>query len=152
MLWVMEFQKRGAPHFHILVDKHIPHQDVAAMWYKIVSSGDEKHLKAGTRVSRIKNVKQVICYISKYLGKKNYQKVVPEGFENVGRFWGMSRGMLEFVEHVFEGSLDDLKRKIRTLRKWYKAKLRQKCGFKWRWKGQGFLCWDGMDLINALPT
>jgi len=38
-IWLLEFQERGAPHFHILVDKNIPYHDVAEIWYKIVDSG-----------------------------------------------------------------------------------------------------------------
>src|SRR5208282_5271460 len=51
--WVLEFQRRGAPHFHILVSGFVPKEEVASRWFKIVGSGDKKHLRAGTRVEGI---------------------------------------------------------------------------------------------------
>ena len=62
-LWVLEFQKRGAPHFHLMVDSEIDKELVSKMWFEIVDSVDEKHLKAATRVQAIKDEGQVIRYI-----------------------------------------------------------------------------------------
>ncbi len=42
--WIIEFQKRGAPHFHLLTDTYIDKKEVSQVWYDIVNSGDEKHL------------------------------------------------------------------------------------------------------------
>ena len=49
-LWVLEFQKRGAPHFHIFIQEPLDKDAVANAWYRIVGSGDPKHLEAGTRI------------------------------------------------------------------------------------------------------
>jgi hypothetical protein len=94
----LEFQERGAPHFHILVDKEIPHQDVAKSWYRIVGSGDEKHLKAGTEVRAIRAKDSIGYYLTTYMEKAR-QKSVPPEYEKVGRFWGSSKGIIAGKEN-----------------------------------------------------
>ncbi|GAI76059.1 unnamed protein product, partial [marine sediment metagenome] len=59
MLWFLEFQRRGAPHVHIMlrgVRVWRPMQLwVSRTWYRIVSSGDPRHLAAGTRLERVRS-------------------------------------------------------------------------------------------------
>jgi len=86
-LWILEFQKRGAPHFHIIVNGFIDKKKLSEAWYKIVGSGDKKHLRAGTNVGRIRLKRGLANYISAYASKA-YQKQVPENYSDVGRFWG----------------------------------------------------------------
>lgn len=85
-IWKLEPQKRGAPHFHLMVWEagYVPHQTVAQRWYEIVGSNDPRHLYAGTRVEAIRSRNGVMLYASKqYMGKEI------EGFTGVGRFWGI---------------------------------------------------------------
>jgi len=98
-LWFLEFQKRGAPHIHMLLDSPLPqltnartkiYYDVACQWYKIVGSGDLRHRTAGTRCERIRKPDGAARYCLKY-AYKTKQKCVPEPYRNVGRFWGCSR-------------------------------------------------------------
>jgi hypothetical protein len=94
--WFYEFQKRGAPHFHAFISS-FPRGGVDAIsraWYQIVNSGDEKHLAwhngqlSGRKCLEVmRNPLAASVYATKYAAKMN-QKEVPEGFENVGRFWG----------------------------------------------------------------
>ena len=42
---------------------------ISATWYRIVGSGDEKHLKAGTRIEPIETWGGVIYYICKIPGE-----------------------------------------------------------------------------------
>lgn len=88
-IWKMEFQSRGAPHFHLLVfgARWIDAQWVARTWYEVVGSGDERHLMAGTEVRRVKSWRGVMFYASKYLAKKTVEQDV----SNPGRFWGVYR-------------------------------------------------------------
>jgi hypothetical protein len=146
--WVLEFQSRGAPHYHIIASDFIPKDELSDRWYSIVNSGDEKHLKAGTGIESIKSMGHLYGYLSNYI-RKLEQKTPPEGFENVGRFWGASRNLLIFkmfqkINHYYK-----LARMIKIIRRWYKAHLRQ-FGIKWRWKGQGFTVLDGVLLIKQL--
>jgi len=89
VFWFLEFQSRGAPHFHLFTTSFFSYKRCALIWYAIVDSGDSKHLKAGVRVETIKKGRSgIISYARKY-ARKQEQKVVPAFFENVGRFWGV---------------------------------------------------------------
>jgi len=147
-LWVLEFQQRGAAHFHILLSSYIHKNDLSKEWYNIVNSNDENHLKAGTQIQSIKSEKHLFSYLYSYLNKL-HQKVVPVNFASVGRFWGASRNLLTFTMYQLVNHYYNLSRVIRLLRRWYKAHLR-KFKIKWRWRGQGFIAFDGSRFINFL--
>lgn len=147
-VWVLEFQLRGAPHYHILVSDYIPKTELSERWYRIVGSGDEKHLKAGTQIQAIKSKRHLYGYLSSYINKLA-QKILPKEFENVGRFWGASRNLLVFKIFQKIGHYYKLVRNIKLLRRWYKAYLRE-FGIKWKWKGQGFIALDGVRFVNFL--
>jgi len=90
VFWFMEFQDRGAIHFHLLTTAFIHKDRVAHRWYEIVGSEDDRHLRAGTRVEAIRLGKKGMCsYASKYAAKQS-QKVPPDEFGWVGRFWGVA--------------------------------------------------------------
>jgi hypothetical protein len=96
-VWFLEFQKRGAPHVHILLTVGLTNEEAPILrswlsqrWYKIVRSGDENHLLAGTNWQNTRQAEGLRHYVVKY-AFKTYQKEVPEGFRHVGRFWGASR-------------------------------------------------------------
>lgn len=96
-LWFLEFQARGAPHFHVLLSCRIPFGRkkmarawVAATWFRIVDSGDKRHLMAGTAWENCRTIDGAARYVAKYACKTE-QKSVPPHYQNVGRFWGGSR-------------------------------------------------------------
>lgn len=94
-LWFMEFQNRGAVHFHILValgGERIEHKLIARRWFEIVGSGDEKHLKAGTRIERLRSSSGGARYACTYASKQA-QKMVPDKMSGFGRFWGHSKNV-----------------------------------------------------------
>lgn len=79
--WFLEFQNRGAPHFHLLSTDFIPFMAVAWLW----------HWSSGAPLDTATNVKRMtrpVRYAVKY-AKKATQKDVPEQFQDVGRFWGI---------------------------------------------------------------
>lgn len=90
IIWKLEPQKRGAPHYHLLLFLTMPYCEeslipwVSNSWYEVVDSGDEKHLRAGTRVEQIRDWGGVASYAAKYLGKS----CTSEGWDFPGRFWG----------------------------------------------------------------
>lgn len=105
-LWFLEFQERGAPHFHYLLWQRAIAKDhastlseslrrdfirwVSIAWADVVSHPDPvervKHEAAGTRVERMR--KPHFGYAMAYASKPR-QKVVPDEFQDVGRFWGL---------------------------------------------------------------
>lgn len=109
-VWVLEFQKNTYnPHFHMVVilDKNIHSKGktiwllrewIKPTWARIIG-GSEKSERVGTDVQGIKG--SVIGYFAKYCGKKGIQKRVPEGYEGLGRFWGVrGRKALPWLEVV----------------------------------------------------
>lgn len=87
--WFIEFQARGAPHFHIFCTHQAPKEWIADAWYSIVKSNDPRHQVAGTRIEAIHSGRRgTISYASKYASKFD-QKTVPKGYSNCGRFWGI---------------------------------------------------------------
>lgn len=91
-VWRLEFQKRGAPHYHLIVFNvaYLPHRWVAQAWYEIVGSGDPDHLKAGTEVRSVRSWRGVISYAAKYVSKP--QEELSDGVAIplfVGRWWGV---------------------------------------------------------------
>lgn len=125
-IWILEFQGRGAPHFHMLLNKEIEKEVLANMWFDIVGSGDIKHLKRGVHVSAIRSKERMASYFATYLSKQD-QKLVPEAFQNVGRFWGASRNLLDCTIKKFYGTPDDiqvLKKQMRPIRRWHNAQKR----------------------------
>jgi hypothetical protein len=157
--WKLEFQKRGAPHFHIYQGRPIgPVAEFQAWlslaWANVVraegyspwceqgkwesavdalarvqarfpSRADGgttmygNHLAAGTGLDRdfvaaARSVHKLSVYFAKHNGKfglKGYQNEVPEGFSDVGRFWGVwgLKPRVEDVE-VTSDDFDDVRR------------------------------------------
>jgi hypothetical protein len=122
-VWFLEFQARGAPHFHILIDTPYPNTRdnplggmrlrVACNWYRIVGSRDYRHLQAGTQVARIRKPDGAARYATKYAYKLK-QKAVPPEYSNVGRLWGTSRdvppkpiGFVRCTEDDIRGEMED---------------------------------------------
>ena len=111
MLWFLEFQRRGAPHVHIMlrgvrVYKAMQHW-VSETWYRICGTGDLRHLAAGTRLERVRNPNGARNYCVKYCSKMR-QKVVPPNYRNVGRFWGHSRDVRPIMRCETTCTNDDL--------------------------------------------
>jgi len=110
-LWFLEFQKRGAPHVHVLLTGFPANFDnrqwVSRAWYDICQSGDPNHLLAGTRLERIRKQDGARRYAVKYASKMR-QKAVPEGFRDVGRFWGHSRDVKPTPRAMIPCTHDDI--------------------------------------------
>lgn len=113
-VWILEFQERGAPHFHFLLSGFVDKTKIAQEWFSIVGSGDPRHLAAGTRVESVKNPDHVGAYMGSYMSKLD-QKTVPAGFYRVGRFWGASRVLTKTLFRM-KGLYRDVARELRLWR------------------------------------
>jgi hypothetical protein len=110
-VWKLEFQGRGAPHFHLLmVPPHGQSRDgltfwawISLNWAEVVDHPDPeqfaRHLRAGTGLDyreglRSKDPKRIAVYFTKHgsFRAKEYQNCVPEPWrepgQGPGRFWG----------------------------------------------------------------
>ena len=101
VLWKLEFQRRGAPHYHLIVANS--GASVAGMrewvrraWYEVVGSGDERHLMAGTQVDRLRSTAAYLCGYLKKFGRKSYQDEAPEWAHGLRR-WGIVGAPWEVV-------------------------------------------------------
>jgi hypothetical protein len=147
-VWKLEFQRRGAPHMHLLmktpetVTVSRYGQDVtmtfkawlSAEWADVVDHPDAatriRHEAAGTNVDHRANdtdPKRVAIYFVKHSSKtqddKEYQHIVPKEWrepgKGPGRFWGIS-GLGRHVATV-ELSASRFYELRRMMRRWHKA-------------------------------
>jgi hypothetical protein len=87
--WFLEFQVRGAPHYHLIVFG-VGHSQLKAFqvwvsseWNRIVDGGED-HLRAGTRVEIPKNCNAARNYVTAYFTKGAQAPAEAK----VGRYWG----------------------------------------------------------------
>lgn len=123
--WFLEFQERGAPHYHVFLTGEIDKRQLAQAWFKIVGSGDEKHLRAGTRIEAVRNPHAVAAYAAKYASKAE-QKEVPVDYLNVGRFWGTFGGLKPQPTEETTGPITVVKDDIRQIKKIYNHHRKEK--------------------------
>lgn len=87
--WFLEFQERGAPHYHLIVfgvghSNLVPFQEwVSKEWNRIVDGGAD-HLEAGTRVEIPKHCQAARNYVTAYFTKGAQAPAETK----VGRYWG----------------------------------------------------------------
>jgi hypothetical protein len=111
-IWKLEFQKRGAPHFHLILYNagYISKDSIRDSWGHVI--GQDKPF---TRIERITNYRQGMAYVAKYLGKVetpgfNYGSnlTVSSGddsarSQSIGRRWGIfNRDWIPFAEKTTE--------------------------------------------------
>lgn len=84
--WKLEYQRRGAAHYHLIVWGVDCDSDfrslIAHAWYKIVGSNDQRHLSAGTQCDVPNGPWRF--YLSKYISKVDDYETVG----HTGRIWG----------------------------------------------------------------
>jgi len=109
-VWRLEFQERGAPHFHIIFFD-LPFIDKLTWqyWWEEITGTPEPF----TRVERVRSHKNLMAYVSKYVAK--VEPAEKTGFisltylhayqakygENIGRVWGVfQRQHLPMAERI----------------------------------------------------
>jgi len=138
-LWFLEFQQRGAPHIHLLIDYELPRvwvqETIDVNGHEITRSvpreqarQDTKHLRhrvsaswyriVGSRDPRHLSAGTRVERIRKRDGAKRYatkyafkmrQKRVPPDYRNVGRFWGCSRNVVPQPVQTHRVTEDDVR-------------------------------------------
>lgn len=99
-LWVVEFQKRGFPHYHIWMDKLFENEEwkkYSKLWLKITKeyngTNEAKNFHLHERCYTKWDVRFDLNYAAKYAQKQN-QKWLPKGIESFGKWWGSSRNII----------------------------------------------------------
>lgn len=122
-IWRIELQKRGAPHYHLIIlpgkqDKQYiqNHYDcvVADLWHKIADPNSRAHKEYGCKVKEITSYRDACAYISKYVGKYDPD----EDPVKVGRHWGNSRKLPFKVESTISMNREEAEKLIEIIRKW----------------------------------
>jgi hypothetical protein len=91
-IWRLEFQKRGAPHFHIMyLDlPFIPVWEIAWMWKCVCHTWDMAHEVNGVDLKLITDAREgrlIAQYLSKYIAKVD-ERSGKHDREHTGRWWG----------------------------------------------------------------
>lgn len=123
-LYTLEFQERGAPHFHILINNlYVSDEWSSVTWHRIIKSEDQNHLIYGSRVDFIE--KSAAHYLSDYI-RKLYQKIVPEDYLDVGRFWACSRNIIQSFQTLINYlPVSFVLKHMRVLKRYYQHKLKE---------------------------
>jgi hypothetical protein len=148
-LWVLEFQKRGAPHFHVFIREALDRHAVSAAWYRIVNSGDPRHLRAGTRIEVFRHPPALGSYVMKYAAKME-QKEVTEGFGSVGRFWGTWGNPK--ISRVIQLPQCAAKQFVRVIRRAH-IKARKTWKFRRHFHDNGksgFIAWESAPMVRRM--
>lgn len=97
-LWILEFQKRGAPHFHVFTDIPVTRENhviIAQAWLQ-VSGQSEDDMSRRFHMHKENffdwDLSSGAYLVKQYIGKVE-QKDVPSNYHDVGRFWGASSNM-----------------------------------------------------------
>lgn len=147
VIWRLELKRRKSgvsvgqivPHFHLLLfgvtDEEISKLGlemglenksritilrlwVARAWNSIAGDGDLDHLKAGTRVDKMENMRHAAAYASKYAAKDEDDTPNEDEYQNWGRRWGRY-GNLDTKEclsiYVQHEDVPHLKRMLRGI-------------------------------------
>lgn len=87
-VWKLEFQRRGAPHYHLLLfgaPTEKARDVIRDCWYRIAHYGDIHRGSAAIQCDSVISPTGAACYLTTYLGKDEQTK--PGYF--TGRYWGI---------------------------------------------------------------
>jgi len=90
VIWKMEPQERGVPHFHLLVYgiPYIPVQKWCLIWHQCTGETSDEHAQAGVDLEAHiqRDDGRLMAYLSKYMDKR---VSLGDGWDSPGRFWGI---------------------------------------------------------------
>jgi len=145
-IWKLEFQTRGAAHYHLLVMgvPFLAKEWLSHAWYDVVGSHDPRHLRAGTQVQRCKSTRQALSYAAKYVAKISTGAQV----EHTGRFWGVV-GRESLHKSVIQWQLDRIgfTRLSRVIRNLVRSRSRTNHG---RWRQTNWCFANGNAGVRAI--
>ena len=84
-VWKREYDRRGAPHYHLALTGKVDANAAREAWTRIVSAYCEKG-----KQGRVHLVRKRFYQLLGYLTKQTQQTEVPPAIVDAGRFWGYS--------------------------------------------------------------
>lgn len=99
-VWKLEPQKRGFPHYHLLVYglPFIPYEKLTAIWHECTQEVSDQHRESGVDVERSvhNDDGKLQSYLAKYMSKEmdgwpteKLHGDTAKAWEHPGRFWGV---------------------------------------------------------------
>lgn len=121
-IWRLEYQRRGAPHFHLLILglAYIGHDWIANNWWETCGQLSPDHLRAGTNIKKCTNWRTILSYLGKYIAKRESEKV-----RHHGRVWGV-RGRANLPANLVSAPLEP--KQFYTARRYLKRIYAEKTG------------------------
>lgn len=106
--WRLEFQERGAPHFHLLFFElpFLPFAELRRWWADIINAYVDDTLPR-VRIEKINSRRGAFYYCAKYTAKLADQSgssafFILDTYLHAGRFWGVfNRGALPYAERRY---------------------------------------------------
>lgn len=138
-LWILEFQSRGVPHFHVWLTCNYSEtlwKRLGKAWNRIAEPTSPQHLwwhteeRTDPKTGKVQRAfidwdMKGAGYLRKYMSKEA-QKCVPDGFGWCGRFWGATRGLAPLKGHIPAQELPcDIVDVTRTISKWSEARRKR---------------------------
>ena len=129
-IWRKEYQKRGAPHYHLIIfpsgqcpfsGKKDYNIKINLIWHNLADPKSRRHAEYGCLIKNINNYKQACFYLSKYVAKCNNEG--PDIQE--GKHWGCSRNLPFKLINVIKLNERGYSHTIETIRKWLLSKGKQ---------------------------
>lgn len=123
-IWRIELQKRGAPHYHLIIfpdlekkyfDNSAYYRIVSLLWHEIADPKSRKHKEYGCKITTIHNYREACMYLSKYIAKVDSTPGAPE----LGRHWGASRNLPIKIMYTIEVSDREARKTMEKIKLWF---------------------------------
>lgn len=129
-VWRLEYQDRGAPHFHILAYNwpYISFETVKMWWGEII--GVPYDLTLFVRIEQVRSKRGTMYYASKYMGKPTSKPAagaffISDAYLYAGRVWGVfNAGFLPFAARVYQVLSDVTWRNFHDAKKFLRRRVR----------------------------
>ncbi|MFZ4509041.1 MAG: hypothetical protein ACOYON_15235 [Fimbriimonas sp.] len=112
-IWKLEFCSSGNPHLHLLMTEALGGDQLGLWWSRITGCHYSNHLvKAGV----IRGHESCEWYMSKTL--LNYSHIIPDGYRNMGRWWGVcGPGVAPVAIATIKGTSTSVARFVRVIKR-----------------------------------
>jgi hypothetical protein len=145
-VWTLEFQRRGAPHFHMFLTKRIQADELRHAWNRIISTYRSENETAFVRIQTMPRRSMAL-----YAAKQG--QATPDTFTEIGRFWGhFNLPQLEPTK-VILGTAESTAPIVRIARKCVSKKRRKRLRIDRGWNS--FMLYDGakgvLDSLRDIP-
>ena len=122
-IWRVELQKRGAPHYHMIIfpssscgSSGTPayQLEISRIWHSIADPNSRRHKDFGCKIKVITSYKMACAYVSKYVAKVSND--IPD--DHQGKHWANSMNVPIEVCSTIELNEQGSRHAIEKIRRW----------------------------------